>query len=103
MKMSDRPFYRYFVIDYVATGEGESVWLKICINQPVDDKDNDLEKFANFVGEGADYYMPGLQQPTEDEFMERYGKLVPNYIVEMINRRDQSFFTWETHSHHSYS
>jgi hypothetical protein len=100
----ERPFYRYFVIDYCATGEGKSVWLKICRNyQPIDDKDRDLERFAKFVGDGADYYMHGLEQPTLDEFLEKYGKMVPDYIVEMIARRDQPFFTWETHLHFNYS
>jgi hypothetical protein len=84
----ERPFYRYFVIDYCATGEGKSVWLKICRNyQPIDDKDRDLERFAKFVGDGADYYMHGLEQPTLDEFLEKYGKMVPDYIVEMIARQ----------------
>ena len=99
----ERPFYRYFVIDYVATGEGRSFWLKICRNyQAIDDKDRDLEKFAKFVGDGADYYMHGLEQPTEDEFLEKYGKMVPDYIIEMIARRDQPAFTWETHYHFNY-
>jgi hypothetical protein len=100
----ERPFYRYFAIDYCATGEGRSFWLKICRNyQPIDDKDRALEKFEKFVGHGAHYYMHGLEQPTEDEFLEKYGKLVPDYIVEMIARRDQPFFTWETHLHYNYS
>jgi radical SAM superfamily enzyme YgiQ (UPF0313 family) len=101
---NQRPFYRFFAIDYVATGEGRSYWLKICRNyQPIDDKDHDLRYFEKFVGEGADYYIKGLEQPTEDEFLEKYGKLVPDYIVEMIARRDQPFFTWETHLHYNYS
>jgi hypothetical protein len=101
---TEKPFYRFFAIDYVATGEGRSYWLKICRNyQAIDDKDRDLEKFAKFVGEGADYYMHGLEQPTEDEFLEKYGKLVPDYIIEMIARRDQPFFIWETHLHFNYS
>ena len=99
-----KPFYRFFAIDYVATGEGRFYWLKICRNYlPIGDKDHDLCYFEKFVGEGADYYMQGLEQPTEDEFMEKYGKLVPDYIVEMIARRDQPFFTWETHLHYNYS
>jgi hypothetical protein len=99
-----REFYRYFAIDYCATGEGMSVWLKICRNYPpIDNKDREYEKFVKFVGEGADYYIQGLEQPTEDEFLEKYGKLVPDYIIEMIARKDQPFFTWETHLHFNYS
>jgi len=97
-----RPFYRFFAIDYVATGEGRSYWLKICRNyQKIDDKDREYDKFAEFVGEP--YYMEIFEELTEDEFLEKYGKLVPDYIVEMIARRDQPFFTWETHLHYNYS
>jgi hypothetical protein len=99
-----KEFYRFFAIDYCATGEGRSIWLKICRNyQQIDDKDRDLEKFAKFVCEGANYYIHGLEQPTEDEFMKKYGKLIPDYIIEMIARRDQPFFIWETHLHFNYS
>ena len=26
----ERPFYRFFAIEYFATGEGMSFWLKVC-------------------------------------------------------------------------
>jgi hypothetical protein len=85
-----REFYRYFAIDYVATGEGRSVWLKICRNYlPIDNRDRQKEKFVKFVG--------------EDEFLVKYGKMVSDYIVEMIARKDQPAFTWETHLHFNYS
>ena len=42
-------------------------------------------------------------RPASKEFLEKYGKLVPDYIIEMIARRDQPFFTWETHLHYNYS
>jgi hypothetical protein len=99
---TEKPFYRYFAIDYLATGEGRSYWLKICRNyQKIDDKDREYDKFAEFVGEP--YYMECFEELTEDEFLEKYGKLVPDYIIEMIARRDQPSFTWETHLHFNYS
>jgi len=102
--MTDKPFYRFFAIDYVATGEGRSVWLMICRNYPpIDNKDREYEKFVKFVGEGADYYMHGFDELTEDEFLVKYGKMVSDYIVEMIARKDQPAFTWETHLHFNYS
>ena len=97
-----REFYRYFAIDYVATGEGRSVWLKICRNYlPIDNRYREYEKFAKFVGD--DHYLQGFDELTEDEFLVKYGKMVSNYIVEMIARKDQPFFTWETHLHFNYS
>ena len=100
--MTDKPFYRYFAIDYVATGEGRSVWLKICRNYlPIDNRDRQKEKFVKFVGD--DHYLQGFEELTEDEFLVKYGKMVSDYIVEMIARKDQPAFTWETHLHYNYS
>ena len=98
----EREFYRYFAIDYVATGEGRSIWLKICRNYlPIDKRDREFEKFAKFVGD--DHYLRGFDELTEDEFLVKYGKMVSDYIVEMIARKDQPAFTWETHLHFNYS
>ena len=98
----EKEFYRYFAIDYCATGEGRSIWLKICRNYlPIDDRDREFEKFAKFVGD--DYYLQGFDELTEDEFLVKYGKMVSDYIVEMIARKDQPAFTWETHLHFNYS
>jgi hypothetical protein len=102
--MTDKPFYRYFAIDYCATGEGRSIWLKICRNyQPIDNKDREYEKFVKFVGEGADYYMHGFEELTEDKFMEKYTRSIPYMIAGMLQKKDQPFFTWETHLHFNYS
>ena len=98
----EKEFYRYFAIDYCATGEGRSIWLKICRNYlPIDDRDREFEKFAKFVGD--DHYLRGFDELTEDEFLVKYGKMVSDYIVEMIARKDQPAFTWETHLHFNYS
>jgi hypothetical protein len=98
----ERPFYRFFAIDYLATGEGRSFWLKICRNyQRVDDKDREYEKFKEFVD--CDYYMECFEELTEEEFMKRYDTLVPHNVKMMLHRRDQPAFTWETHYHFNYS
>ena len=98
----ERPFYRFFVVDYLATGEGRSYWLKICRNyQKIDDKDREYEKFAEFVGEP--YYMELFEELVEDEFMNKYSTLVPENVRMMLYRRDQPAFTWETHYHFNYS
>ena len=98
----ERPFYRFFAIDYCATGEGRSYWLKICRNyQRVDDRDREYEKFAEFVD--CDYYMECFEELTEEEFMGKYATLVPENVRMMLYRRDQPTFTWETHYHFNYS
>ena len=100
----ERPFYRFFAIEYFATGEGMSFWLKVCRNYPPhDDRDYDLERFAKFIGEGAAYYLHGLETPTQEEFMEKYARLIPEHVQTMIARRDQPGFDWETHLYFNYS
>jgi hypothetical protein len=99
-----KPFYRFFAIEYFATGEGMSFWLKVCRNyEPIDDRDRDLERFVKFIGVGAEHYIQGLTMPTEEEFMTQYANLIPLYIVKMIERRDQPGFNWETHFYFNYS
>jgi hypothetical protein len=56
-----KPFYRFFAIEYFATGEGMSFWLKVCRNYDLHDgKDYDLERFVKFIGVGAEHYIQGL-------------------------------------------
>ena len=98
------PFYRFFAIDYFATGEGKSYWLMICRNYPlIDDKDHQKDKFVNFIGMGAEYYMHGFDELTEEEFMEKYAKLIPEHVKVQVYRRDQPMFTWQQHLHVNYS
>ena len=98
----EREFYRYFAIDYCATGEGRSIWLKICRNySPIDNKDREMEKFKEFVG--CSHYFPGIDELTEDEFREKYTRFIPHMIAGMLQKKDQPFFTWQTHLHFNYS
>ena len=99
--MTEQPFYRFFAIDYCATGEGRSFWLMICRYDLDGERDYEYERFANFVN--CDHYMHGFDELTQDEFLDKYGKLVPDYVIEMIAREDQPAFTWQTHLHYNYS
>jgi hypothetical protein len=98
----DKPFYRFFAIDYCATGEGRSFFLTICRNyQIIDGRDCEKERFAKFVD--CDHYMHGFDELTQDEFLDKYDVFIPYFVAEMMQRRDQPFFTWETHLHFNYS
>ena len=101
---NEKPFYRFFAIEYFATGEGMSFWLKVCRNYAIHDgKDYDLERFVKFIGVGAEHYIYGLTQPAQEEFMEKYARLIPEHVLTMIARRDQPGFDWETHLYFNYS
>ena len=77
----------------------------ICRNyQSVDDgKDRQKEKFKEFIGLGADYYMHGFEELTEDDFMEKYDTLIPHHVKVQVHRKDQPMFTWQQHLHVNYS
>lgn len=102
-----KEFYRFFAIDYFATGEGRSIWLKICRNyRPFETADGevadwDLKNWKEFVKH--DYYLHGTENPTEEEFMSKYSHMLPEHIKVMIERRDQPIFDWEMHYHFNYS
>jgi len=97
-----REFYRFFAVDYFATGEGRSYWLMICRNyQLYDDVDREKEKFAKFVN--CDYYMQGFEELTEREFLDKYTRFIPYFVAEMMQKRNQPMFTWQTHLHFNYS
>jgi hypothetical protein len=96
------PFYRFFAIDYCATGEGRSFFLTICRNyQKIDGRDREYEKFVKFVD--CDHYMHGFEELTEEEFLDKYDVFIPLYVKAQVKFKDQPAFTWETHLHFNYS
>jgi hypothetical protein len=100
--MTDKPFYRFFAIDYCATGEGRSFFLTICRNyQKIDGRDREYERFAKFVD--CDYYMECFEELTEEEFLDKYDVFIPLYVKAQVKFKDQPAFTWETQLHINYS
>jgi hypothetical protein len=97
--MDDKPFYRFFVIDYFATGEGRSVWLMICRYNLDGERDYDFAKFANFVN--IDYYLRGCDELTEREFLDKYTRFIPHVIADMLQKK--TIGTWKTHLHFNLS
>lgn len=99
---NETSFYRFFSVEYFATGEGMSYWLKICRNCGLyDGKDHELERFKEFIG--CDHYFGGIDELTEEEFVVRYASLIPSHITKMLANRDQPGLDWETHFHVNYS
>ena len=98
----EKEFYRYFAVDHCATGKGRSIWLMICRNySPIHDKNHEYEKFVKFVGNRLLY--SGFEELTEREFLDKYTRFIPHMIAVMIQKRNQPFFTWQTHLHFNYS
>jgi hypothetical protein len=97
--MSDKPFYRFFAIDYYATGEGRSVWLQICRYNLDQERDYEFERFVKFVN--CDYYLHGFDELTEREFLDKYSRFIPYLIANMLSRK--TIGTWKTHLHFNLS
>jgi hypothetical protein len=95
----ETPVYRFFAIDYCATGEGRSIWLMICRYDLDGERDYEFTKFANFVN--YDHYLRGFDELTEREFLDKYTRFIPNLIANMI--RDKTIGTWQTHLHFNLS
>jgi hypothetical protein len=95
-------FYRFFVVEYFGTGEGITYFLQISRNyQGYTDFDGDLHSFKKFVDD--DYYLQGMEELKEEEFMEKYAALIPAHVVKMVERKDQPMLTWQSHFHVNYS
>lgn len=101
-KENEEPFYRFFVIDYCATGEGRSIWLKICRNyESHDGKDREFEDWEKFVGH--EYFLCGTEELSEEDFISKYSNLIPERVSTMMQKRNQPVFNWKTHYHFNYS
>ncbi len=97
--MDDKPFYRFFAIDYFATGEGRSIWLMICRYDLDGERDYEYERFAKFVGH--DHYLHGFDELTEREFLDKYTRFIPHLIAHMLQKN--TIGTWQTHLHFNLS
>jgi hypothetical protein len=103
--MTDNPkeFYRFFVVEYYATGEGISYWLQISRNYSGGETDHELKEFEEFVGHEYYLYCNSIEEKTEEEFMSAYASMIPPYVIRAVERGDQPAFTWQTHIHLNYS
>ena len=94
--MTEQPLYRFFAIDYYATGEGRSIWLQVSYNNspqyPEDYFSKRWEKFVN-----NDFYLRGTEELTEEEFMKKYRVYMPGHIKNTIKERSMSI--WQSHYH----
>lgn len=91
------PFFVFFVSDYFATGEGQSINILVERNY---DKGRSLQKFINFVGS---YYAPSVEELSEEAFLERYSNLLPPALVSTIERKTVPGFEFLQSYHFNYS
>lgn len=93
------PFYKFFVCDFMATGEGRSIWLMVdrWYGKGFSDP---LEDFKRFIEDA--YYYPSIEEMNGEKFLNDYANLLPDSVKKMIEKKDQPGFTWQTHLHFNY-
>ncbi len=84
----------FAAIDYMATGEGRSVWLYIDSYYGQEEKELLLKNFANDV---SPYYGHLVEDLTEEEFFNRYDNLVPATVKTYISKMPIVYFRQEIH------
>jgi hypothetical protein len=96
---NQQSFYRFFVIDYFATGEGRTIFLQISRNNsPSYPEDFFKKRWEKFVD--VDFYLQGTEELTEEEFMKRYSRHIPERISILIEEKALSI--WQNHYHFNY-
>jgi hypothetical protein len=102
MTNQQQEFYRFFVVDYFATGEGVAKWLQISRNYSDDSETGySLKEFKRFIG--ISYYFHEIEEKTEEEFMSAYASFIPPYVIRAVAQKNQPAFIWQSHVHVNYS
>jgi hypothetical protein len=92
---SQKNYYNYRIIDYTASGEGRTIFLQIYRN---DSNDYYEKRWRQFVGQ--EFYLPGTEELSEREFLDKYSRFLPNVVAHKL--RDRSLTIWETQVHFNY-
>jgi hypothetical protein len=89
----EQSLYKYRAIDYYETGCGRKIFLQISLdNHNKQFYKNSWEQFVN-----SDFYLPGTEELTEREFLNRYTRILSDMTVHML--RDKSLTIWQQHLH----
>lgn len=96
--MTKDPYFTFYVCDHFETGCGSTLWIMIDCGW---DKYKILENFRTFLGDT--YYYGGIDELSEDTFMERYGSYLSEKVKKFLEAKDTSFFTYQQKLHFSYS
>jgi len=93
--------YQFLACDYYATGEGRTLCLLITRAYPyADDYEGEYPnhtiknsaKFRaarQFVEEFGSYYAQGAENLTREEFVQKFGRFIPDPVLQLLNSEDQ--------------
>ena len=97
LKNSKDAFFVYYVSDYSATGEGRTIHLFIERNY---DRERILE---NIKKEMPEYYFRGIEEFSEERFLNDYTNLLSDNIKRMIEKKDVPSMSFSQKYHFNYS
>ena len=97
LKNSKDAFFVYYVIDYFGTGEGRTIYLFIERNY---DRERILENIKKDVGS---FYFCGIEEFSEERFLNDYSNLLSDNIKRMIEKKDVPSMSFSQMYHFNYS
>ena len=93
---NENSFFNFYVADYLATGEGRTIWIVIDCDC---DKVQSFENALHFMG--SDNQL--IEQKTEEYFLKCYSSLLPGTVRNMIEKKRGSRMSFKQKFHFSYS
>ena len=92
----ENSFFNFYVADYLATGEGRTIWIVI---------DCDCDKVKSF--EDAVYFMGSdnqlITQLAEEDFLKYYNSFLPGTVRNMIDKKNVSRMNFKQKFKFNYS
>jgi len=97
-----RTQYRFLVVDHYETGCGRTLFLKICFNQNLDEE---LERFKKFIANTSEYYVSGIEELSQKDYLDRYSSFTPSFVLDLIQNKilTPGFFGFQTEIYFNYS
>ena len=108
MAENTEELYQFLACDYFATGEGRTIMVLITRAYPkmedyatesyFDENGFHLGELKNsakfraarqFIEEFGGYYAQGAENLSRDEFVQKFGRFIPEIVLNLLNSEDQ--------------
>lgn len=90
----ENAFFNFYVADYLATGEGRTIWIMIDRNY---DKEQSLKDMKEFAGNQT------IVEYTEQDFLRYYLSLLPATVKSMIEQKNVPMMCFKQEFHFNYA
>jgi hypothetical protein len=93
----ENAFFNFYAADYMASGEGRTIWIMIDRNY---DKEQSLQDMKEFVGV---YFEDSIEEYTEEDFLKWYKYLLPDSVKNMIEKKNVPVMCFKQEFHFNYA